>query len=136
MFGCIQIPDFPVQTALLREPKALPLGLLDGPESLLKVVACNAPARNAGVGIGMTKLQAEVCGVTLRRRIQEQEETAQSLDQRLIGEARVRHLFLGCDHEFGLVLQFVGKFTHAHGTGIERDDLELFLAMCGFKSLL
>src|SRR5438132_4132796 len=79
MFGCIQVPDFPVQTALLREPKALPLGLLvDGPESLLKVVACNAPARNAGVGIGMTKLQAEVCGVTLRRRIQEQEETAQA----------------------------------------------------------
>jgi protein ImuB len=78
MFGCIHVPDFPVQAALLREPKALPLALLDGPESLLKVVACNAPARNAGVGIGMTKLQAEVCGVTLRRRIQEQEEIAQA----------------------------------------------------------
>lgn len=78
MFGCIHVPDFPVQAALLREPKALPLALLDGPESLLKVVACNAPARNAGVGIGMTKLQAEVCGVTLRRRIQEQEKIAQA----------------------------------------------------------
>jgi protein ImuB len=78
MFGCIHVPDFPVQAALLREPKALPLALLDGPESLLKVVACNAPARNAGVGNGMTKLQAEVCGVTLRRRIQEQEEIAQA----------------------------------------------------------
>src|SRR5579864_1294466 len=78
MFGCIHVPDFAVQAALLRQPKALPVALLDGPESLLKVVACNAPARSAGVFIGMTKPQAEMCGVTLIKRVPEHEEAAQA----------------------------------------------------------
>src|SRR6476660_7726461 len=78
MFGCIHVPDFPVQAALLRESKTLPVALLDGPESLLKVVACNAPARSAGVFIGMTKPQAEICGVTLIKRVQEHEDAAQA----------------------------------------------------------
>lgn len=77
MFGCIHVPDFSVQAALLRESKGLPLALVDGPESLLKVIACNALARNAGVAVGMTKLQAEVCGVTIRKRVAEQEDSAQ-----------------------------------------------------------
>lgn len=78
MFGCVHVPDFAVQAALLRESKSLPLALFDGLESLLKVVACNAAARAAGVSIGMSKLQAEVCGLTLRRRIQEHEDVAQA----------------------------------------------------------
>src|SRR3979409_621716 len=77
MFGCIHVPDFAVQAALLRESKALPTALLDGPESLLKCVACNAAARSAGVSVGMTKMQAEVCGVTLKKRVQEHEDAAQ-----------------------------------------------------------
>lgn len=78
MFCCIHVPDFQVQAALLREGKDLPLALLDGPESLLKVVACNSLARSAGVGAGMTKLQAEAFGVVLRRRMQELEAIAQA----------------------------------------------------------
>src|SRR5438270_207610 len=78
MFGCIHVPDFPVQAALLPESKALPVALLDGPDSLLKVVACNAPARGIGVFIGMTKPQAEICGVTLIKRVQEHEDAAQT----------------------------------------------------------
>lgn len=78
MFGCIHVPDFAVQAALLRESKAMPVALLDGPESLLKVVACNAPARSAGVFIGMTKPQAEICGVTLIKRVEEHEDAAQA----------------------------------------------------------
>ena len=78
MFGCIHVPDFAVQAALLRESKSLPLALFDGAESLLKVIACNATARAAGVNIGMSKLQAEVCGVALKRRVQEHEDVAQA----------------------------------------------------------
>jgi protein ImuB len=78
MFGCIHVPDFSVQAALLRESKSIPLALFDGPESQLKVVACNSLARSAGVSLGMSKLQAEVCGVTLRQRIQEHEDAAQA----------------------------------------------------------
>jgi protein ImuB len=76
MFGCIHVPDFAVQAALLRESKSLPLALFDGPESLLKVVACNASARAAGVGVGMSKLQTEICGVPLRRHVQEHDDLA------------------------------------------------------------
>jgi protein ImuB len=76
MFGCVHVPDFAVQAALLRESKSLSLALFDGPESQLKVVACNAPARAAGVSTGMSKLQAEACGIILRRRIQEHEDAA------------------------------------------------------------
>jgi len=78
MFGCIHVPDFPVQAALLRESKRLPAALLDGPESLLKVAACNAAARGVVVFTGMTKAQAEICGVTLIKRVQESEDAAQA----------------------------------------------------------
>src|SRR6476620_7372197 len=80
LFGCIYVPDFPVQAALLHESKAQPVVLLDGPESLLKVVACNNPARRAGVAEGMTKLQAELCDdVSLRKRIQKHEDSAHAV---------------------------------------------------------
>jgi protein ImuB len=78
MFGCIHVPDFAVQAALLHELKKISVALLDGPESLLKVVACNTPARSAGIFTGMTKPQAEICGVTLIKRVQEREDVAQA----------------------------------------------------------
>src|ERR1700743_2370050 len=77
MFGCIHVPAFAVQAALLSESKERPTALLDGPESLLKVIACNGAARAAGVSVGMTKLQAEICGVVAMRRVQEYEDAAQ-----------------------------------------------------------
>jgi protein ImuB len=83
LFACIHVPDFLVQAALRAELNAASMAdavaLLDGPESLLKVVACNAPARRAGITLGMTKLEAEVClGVVLRKRAVEEEESAQA----------------------------------------------------------
>jgi protein ImuB len=85
LFACIHIPDFSVQAALLvgDEPQASfkdhAVALLDGPESLLKIFACNERARQAGIEIGMTKLQAEACpAVVLRKRVVEQEESAQA----------------------------------------------------------
>lgn len=78
MFCCIHIPDLAIQAALCGELKKQALALLDGPDSLLKVVACNAAARAAGVSVGMTKLQAEACRVAVRRRVQEQEDSAQA----------------------------------------------------------
>jgi protein ImuB len=85
LFGCIHVPDFPVQAALRAEPAASisfqvdPIAVLDGPESLLKVFACNERARTAGIAPGMTKIQAEACpGIGLRKRIIELEEEAQT----------------------------------------------------------
>src|SRR4051794_40818099 len=82
LFGCIYAPDFAVQAALRRNPASFlsrAAAVLDGPESLLKVIACNEQARSAGVAIGMTKLQAESCGeVLLENRNREQEDAAQA----------------------------------------------------------
>jgi len=85
LFGCIHVPDFPVQASLRAEPSAGisfrtdPIAMLEGPESLLKVFSSNERARHAGIAIGMTKIQAEACpGVALRKRIIEQEEEAQA----------------------------------------------------------
>ena len=85
LFACIHIPDFPVQAALLGgdEPKASftenAVAVLDGPESLLRVFACNERARQEGIETGMTKLQAEACPeVVLCKRVVEQEESAQA----------------------------------------------------------
>ena len=86
MFACIYIPDFPVQASLLPEsPEARtalirsPIALLDGPANLPRVFATNLAARRAGIQIGMTKLQAEVCfGTVLRKRSLAEEDSAQS----------------------------------------------------------
>jgi protein ImuB len=85
LFGSIHAPDFPVQAALCADAEKRVLfstdavAVLDGPESLLKVFACNDRARQEGIEIGMTKLQAEACsGVVLIKRVMEQEESAQS----------------------------------------------------------
>lgn len=88
LFGCIHLPDFPVQAAL-RSPASLSpdevrayfrtvsIAVLDGPDSLPKVSACNERARNLGIQTGMTKFQAEAClGVELRKRVEKQDMLA------------------------------------------------------------
>lgn len=90
MFACLYAPDFPVQAALRLEPplqkedkrevlKQSPVAILDGPPTVLRVIALNDPAREAGIEIGMTKLQAEACGhAVLRKRSLSHEESAQA----------------------------------------------------------
>src|SRR5579859_4364493 len=81
LFGCIHAPDFQVQAALQDSPASFrseAVAVLDGPDSLLKVIACNGPARAAGVSLGMTKLQAESCGpIRLEKRLPDHEDSAQ-----------------------------------------------------------
>jgi protein ImuB len=86
MFACLYVPDFPVQAVLLLEPtdkreilRRSSMAILDGPSSLLKVVALNDAARKAGVKAGMTKLQVETWdGVSIRKRVADDEESAQN----------------------------------------------------------
>ena len=83
LFACLFVPDFPVQAALRCEPdqsqRTSAVAILDGPESLLRVWACNQEAELAGVEIGMTKVQAEQCpDLLLRKRIPAQGNAAQS----------------------------------------------------------
>jgi protein ImuB len=81
IFACMYAPDFAVQAALrhgLPMPDSVAAAIVDGPESLLKVVACNGAARAAGLQIGMTKAQAGgFPGVVLKKRSTQQEQGAQ-----------------------------------------------------------
>jgi protein ImuB len=79
LFACIYVPDFPVEALLRTAPelREQPLAVLDGTPPLLTVIAANLPAREAGIDVGMTKLQAEACPrVHLRRRSPAQETAA------------------------------------------------------------
>ena len=86
MFACLLVPDYPVQATLLSEAphtrealRRSPTVVLDGPATLLKVVALNDPARHIGIEVGMTKLQVETCGgVLLRKRSLDHEDAAQT----------------------------------------------------------
>ncbi|HSU30565.1 MAG TPA: hypothetical protein VLJ11_04970 [Bryobacteraceae bacterium] len=83
-FACVFVPDFSVQAAWRCEPDRTrqhhsAVAILDGPDSLLRVCACNREALLAGIEIGMTKVQAEQCpGLVLRKRILAKESAAQS----------------------------------------------------------
>src|SRR5690242_14838719 len=83
LFACLFVRHFPVQAVVRCEPdqnqRNSAVAVLDGPETLLRVWACNQQAEFAGVEIGMTKVQAEQCpGLLVRKRIPAQEDAAQS----------------------------------------------------------
>jgi protein ImuB len=85
LFACIFVPRFVVQASLRCEPEEKrqawshrPVAVLDGPESLPRVVACNERAQLAGVEPGITKAQAAQCpDIILRKRMPKQEQAAQ-----------------------------------------------------------
>lgn len=84
-FACIFVPHFAVQSAVRCEPEGKrkwnrPTAILDGPDSLLRVFACNSAAQRAGIEISMTKVQAEQCpGLVLHKRVAAHEKAAQSV---------------------------------------------------------
>ena len=78
-YACIYVPDFSVEAILRNSPelRRQPFAVLDGTPPLVHVIAANALARESGIEVGMTKLQAETCpGTHLRRRSIVQEAAA------------------------------------------------------------
>ena len=81
VFGCIFIPDFSVQAVVRQGPDLCgkPVAILQGAPPLTKVFAANKAAKDLGVEVGMTKLQAECCGqMEWRWRSLSQEASAQA----------------------------------------------------------
>ena len=62
-FACIYVPEFPVEAFLRTSPdlREQAIAVLDGTPPLLSVIAANTRARDMGIELGMTKLQAEAC---------------------------------------------------------------------------
>src|SRR5271165_1030945 len=65
MFACIYIPDFPVAAIVRTEPslRDRALAVLEGKPPQVRVAALNDKARQIGMEIGMTKLQATIFAV-------------------------------------------------------------------------
>jgi protein ImuB len=63
MFACVYIPDFPLQAVLRSQPhlRNEAVVVLNTKPPLYTVAAANAKARQSGIQIGMTRLQAETC---------------------------------------------------------------------------
>ncbi len=81
-FAALHVPDFPVQAVVRLEPelRQQAVAVLEGAPPLEVVAAANAAARAGGVESGMSELQARArcAALILRRRVAEQEETAQA----------------------------------------------------------
>ena len=80
-FACLFVPDFSVQAVVRLEPELRnkAVAVFAGVTPLTKVFGANSAAKTAGVEIGMTKTQAEVCpGIVWRQRSLSQESTAHS----------------------------------------------------------
>jgi protein ImuB len=77
-FACIYVPDFPVEAILRAEPelRSKAVAVVEGKPPLEKISGGNEDARRAGISIGMTKLQAELCDDVVLRDRSESQETA------------------------------------------------------------
>ncbi len=84
MFAAIYIPDFPVEAIVRLKPelRERAVAVMEGTAPLLRVVAVNDRAADAGLEIAMTKLQAEehasACNGVLAMRSPEQEASLQA----------------------------------------------------------
>ncbi len=82
MYACLHAPDFAVQAASRLRPELhpLPIAILAGEPPLETIFALNALARERGVAVGMSRLQAESFpGLRLHRRSLAEEASAQSV---------------------------------------------------------
>jgi protein ImuB len=84
MFAAIYIPDFPVEAIVRLKPelRERAVAVVEGTPPLVRVLAVNERASDAGLEPGMTKLQAEehiaACNGVLASRSPEQEASAQA----------------------------------------------------------
>ena len=83
MFACIYVPDFPVEAMVRPHPwlRERAVAALEGKPPLGRVIALNDKARQLGMAVGMTKLQASMFAgaspvAVLRPRSSEQETSA------------------------------------------------------------
>lgn len=79
MYAVLHPPNFFAQAAALENPelRKRPFAVFDGQAPREFVFAANKAARTRGVEVGMSRLQAEACDVTMLRRDVAWEDTAQ-----------------------------------------------------------
>ena len=120
LFACIYVPEFPVQAIARTTPelREQAVAVLDGTPPMLTVIAANARARESGIDVGMTKLQAEACPhVHLRRRslIEEAAANAALLDGAYAFSPRVENT-----NRYGLHSKKWGDTVILDISGLER----------------
>src|ERR1700760_976885 len=78
LFASIFVPDFLLQALSASRPdlKNTAVALIEGQPPILKVVAANRKAMDAGIEIGLMKGHAEIAGVHVIPRSKEYEQQA------------------------------------------------------------
>src|SRR5262249_38131984 len=133
MFACVHIPDFPLQAVLRSQPhlRNEAVVVLNTKPPLYTVAAANQKARQSGIQIGMTRLQAETCpGAQIHWRSEQEElatqqamlECAQSISPRV--EATACDTLVmdisGLSHLFGSPEQIAQRVARAaRNLGVE-----------------
>lgn len=126
MFACVYIPDFPLQAVLRSQPhlRKEVVVVLNTKPPLYTVAAANEMARQSGIQIGMTRLQAETCpGAQIHWRSEEEElatqqallKCAQNISPRV--EATAQDTLVidisGLSHLFGAPPQIAQRLAKA-----------------------
>src|ERR1700733_4947015 len=79
LYLCLHVRDFAAQTLVRLRPELRnrPVVILGGDPPLETVFALNEPARNLGLALGMSRLQAESFGgISVSSRVRQQEDSA------------------------------------------------------------
>src|SRR5262245_35748609 len=133
MFACIYIPDFPLQAVLRSQPQLRneAVVVLNIKPPLYTVAAASEKARQSGIQIGMTRMQAETCpGAQICWRSEQGElatqqamlECAQSISPRVEATAPDTLVMdiLGLSHLFGSPEQIAQRVARAaRNLGVE-----------------
>lgn len=123
-FACIYVPEFPLEALVRAAPELRDreVAVLDGTPPMLTVIAANARARETGIVMGMTKLQAESCPtVHLRRRSLSQERAAHDA-------------LLDCAHAFSPRVEDTNHIS-ANPPNVERPGDTVILDIAGLDRL-
>ena len=92
MFAAIYIPDFPVEAVVRARPELRDHAavILEGTPPLAYVVALNDRARELGMRLGMTRMQAEVFAGSINSQATESTETPAKAPKKEEGDPRFR----------------------------------------------
>ena len=110
VYAAVYLPEFPAQTlARLRtELRGRAVAVTEGERPFERVCSADVRARQRGIELGMTRAEAEMCGVVLLRRSAGEEAAAQGVALECLASLGPRMEVTGGGTSYGCVLDLSG----------------------------